>query len=262
MPALRPAIIIGRATLNRVQGRLATGLAGAPGGVAVMAVPLFLRGAVMAAPLFLPSTVMAAPLSGHIELRSAGETLRSDEVRHAIVYFKPATAAVVRPASQPASIVMRKKEFVPRVLAVTVGSTVRFPNSDPILHNVFSVSGDNAFDLGLYPEGPGKAAIFKSPGLVRVFCNVHHDMVAYVLVLDTPYFASPLPDGNFQLANLPEGDGLLVAWHERTEPWSTQVHLPAEAPITVQLEISKPLVPQHADKTGKPYGVPPEKSYR
>ena len=148
---------------------------------------------------------------------------------------------------------MSKKAFVPHVVAVTVGTSVRFPNSDPILHNVFSVSGDNAFDLGLYPEGPGKAATFHSAGLVRVFCNVHQTMVAYVLVLDTPYFVAPAADGSFALEGVPETDGLLVVWHARAEPWSLELHPGATEPLVIHLALTKPLVPAHNDKHGKPY---------
>ncbi|HZM16514.1 MAG TPA: hypothetical protein VFE28_10965 [Candidatus Krumholzibacteria bacterium] len=200
-----------------------------------------------------PAVARAAQLVGHIELAAQGEALRSDEVRHAVVYFKPSTPVEVQPLPRPSEISMRRKEFVPRVAAVTVGSTVRFPNFDPILHNVFSVSGANAFDLGLYPEGEGKAATFRSPGLVRVFCNVHHDMVAYILVLDTPYFASPAADGTFILADLPEKDGLFVVWHERAAPWSRELRPSASDTLDVRLEVSKPLVPLHPDKNGKPY---------
>lgn len=210
-----------------------------------------------------PVRAAAGPLVGRIELVAQGEVLRSDEARHAVVYFKPHKPVDARPLARAPEIFMRRKEFVPRVVAVTVGSTVRFPNSDPILHNVFSVSGANAFDLGLYPEGPGKAASFRNPGLVRVFCNVHHDMVAYVLVLDTPYFVAPDADGVFVLADLPETPGLLVVWHERAAPWSKELQPSASDTLVVQLQVSKPLVPTHPDKNGKPYAnATADKSYR
>lgn len=216
-----------------------------PSGIKALATALCLAAA--------PGLVAAGTVVGRIALAAQGETLRSDEVRHAVVYFKPRTPVDVRPLAPVPEIDMRRKEFVPRVVAVTVGTTVRFPNSDPILHNVFSVSGENAFDLGLYPEGAGKTATFRSPGLVRVFCNVHHDMVAYVLVLDTPYFASPAADGSFVLAGLPETAGQLVVWHERTVPWSRELRPSAADTLAVELEVSKPLVPVHPDKNGKPY---------
>jgi plastocyanin len=208
--------------------------------------------------------VQAAQIAGRVELQVDGTAVRTEELRRAVVYFKPKAAVSVRPGAKPIDIVMRRKEFVPRVVAVTAGSTVRFPNSDPILHNVFSVSGENAFDLGLYPEGPGKTVTFAHPGLVRVFCNVHHDMVAWVLVLDTPYFTTVGADGAFLLEGLPESEGLLVVWHERSEAWSRELRLPADEPVVVSLTVSKPAVPAHADKNGKPYATADgdAKSYR
>ncbi|HSG41124.1 MAG TPA: hypothetical protein VLE27_15910, partial [Thermoanaerobaculia bacterium] len=135
------------------------------------------------------------------------------------------------------------------------GSRVRFPNQDPILHNVFSVSAPNQFDLGLYRQGPGKEKRFESPGLVRVFCNIHHDMVAYVLVLDTPYHVAPDAKGEFVLSGLPRGKGKLTVWHEQAEPWSVDVELPRKTPgpVLAGIEIVRPLIPAHLNKTGQSY---------
>jgi plastocyanin len=217
----------------------------------------------IASTLLVGAAARAAQLSGRIELTEGGRAVRSEEVRDAVVYFKPRQAAAERPDPRVHDIVMRRKEFVPHVVALTVGSSVRFPNSDPILHNVFSVSGGNAFDLGLYPQGPGKTATFSQAGLVRVFCNVHHDMVAYVVVLDTPWYAAPGPDGAFTLDGLPESDGLLVVWHERAEAWKRELRVPTEAPLAVQVELTKPRAQPHPDKTGKPYGATSrERDYR
>ena len=195
----------------------------------------------------------AAELAGRVQLLADGKPVASAEVREAVVSFEPRTPVPVPPAPQPPEIVMREKEFVPHILAVTRGSTVRFPNADPILHNVFSVSPENPFDLGLYGNGPGKTCTFGTAGLVRVYCNVHHSMVAYVLVLDTPFFVSPAPDGAFRLTGLPEGEGTLRVWHERCDPWSVEVRIPAAAPIDVRIEITHRRLPPHLDKFGKPY---------
>jgi hypothetical protein len=94
---------------------------------------------------------------------------------------------------------------------------------------------------------------FDAAGLVRVFCNVHHAMAAYVLVLDTPYFAAPGPSGEFSLDGLPEGAGTLHVWHARSEPWSANLTLPATGPVTVPLAITRRRVPPHFDKSGRPY---------
>jgi len=149
----------------------------------------------------------------------------------------------------------REKQFVPRVLTVPKGSRVRFPNEDVILHNVFSVSGENSFDLGLYRKGPGKEQKFDETGLVRVFCNVHHSMVGYVLVLDSPYVATPGVDGHFVLTGLPRGPGRLTVWHEQGEPTTMEVQVPRAEPLTARLEIVRPRIPPHLNKAGKTYST-------
>jgi hypothetical protein len=201
----------------------------------------------------LGSVARAAEVTGTVELVADGKPLHSSEVHDAVVWFKPKSAVSVRPSPGPLEMTMRKKEFAPRVLAIPQGSSVRFPNADPILHNVFSVSAENPFDLGLYAQGPGKTWKFSGAGVVRVYCNVHHSMAAYIVVLETPFFASPDADGGFKLPGVPEGDGTLVVWHERAEPWSLEIHVPLASQVAARLDITKPQVPEHLNKFGKPY---------
>ena len=125
-----------------------------------------------------------AELQGTLQLVQDGKPVR-EGVDQAVVYFTPAEpgkADKVTPLALPLEMATYKKEFKPRALVLPLGSMVRFPNQDPIPHNAFSVSGGNAFDVGLYGKGAGKTVTFKEPGLVRVFCNVHQQMAAYVLV--------------------------------------------------------------------------------
>jgi len=203
--------------------------------------------------LLLPVALSAATIEGRIALTAEGKPLRSDEAQDAIIYFRPKTPAAKPPAPTKTEMRTVRKQFVPRVLAVTVGSTVRFPNADPILHNAFSTSKDNAFDVGLYGEGEGQTVTFSHAGYVRVYCNVHHSMIGHILVLDTPYFTHPDASGNFRLTNLPKGEGDLVVWHERANPWHAVVE--AGAPLSdVGLELTQRKIPQHTNKFGKPYG--------
>jgi len=206
------------------------------------------------------ATLLALPargedLHGRIQLLAKGRKGpdKGSDVRQAVVWFEPAGPHPVRPAGEPFEMVTRRKELVPRVLVIPRGSRVRFPNQDPILHNVFSVSSPNQFDLGLYREGPGKEKRFEEPGLVRVYCNVHHDMVAYVLVLDTPHWVSPSAAGDFVLTGLPKGAGKLTVWHEQGDPWTGTVELPQKTPVQVGLEIVRPLIPAHLNKQGQSY---------
>jgi plastocyanin len=213
---------------------------------------LFVLAAVM--PSHFGATMAGATtgeLRGTVELVQDGRKLLQG-VQEAVVFFTPAAGARVQPGT-PAEIVTFRKEFRPRVLVVPAGTRVRFPNQDPILHNVFSVSGGNAFDLGLYGKGAGKEVSFAEPGLVRVFCNVHQAMTAHVLVLGTSWSVSPDASGAFHLRDLPPGRGTLSLWHERGELVSQQVTVPTNAPVRLQLPVSRPRVPRHLNKFGKPY---------
>jgi len=218
----------------------------------------------------LALALVALPLAaeevhGRVELLAKGGKgpAKGSDVRQTVVYFEPASAPVRHPPETPFQMVTRQKEIVPRVLAIPRGSRVRFPNDDPILHNVFSVSAGNAFDLGLYKNGPGKEKTFTTPGVVRVYCNVHPSMVAYILVLDTPHFTSPSADGGFVLSGLPRGPGKLTVWSEQADPWTVTLDVPAgPAPITARIEVTRPQVPPHLDKDGKSYFTTGRDGYR
>lgn len=211
------------------------------------------RALLLAAALALAPAAVAvgAELAGRIEL--SGRGARGAEPSAAVVWFEPAGGAT-GPKPGTFEIETRDKSFSPRVLAVPRGSTVRFPNRDPILHNVFSVSRGNAFDLGLAGQGPGAETTLEQPGLVRVFCNVHHGMVAYIVVLDTPHYTAPGGDGRFHLAGLPNGAGRLRVWHEQADEVTRELTLPLASPLELALEVSRPRVPRHLNKLGKSYG--------
>ena len=120
-------------------------------------------------------------------------------------------------SSPPRHLTIRQTNevFVPRVAAVTVGSTVDFPNDDAIFHNVFSLSRGATFDLGRYPRGESKRRRFDRPGVVKVFCHLHSHMTALVRVFDHPYFARLDARGRFTMPGVPPGRHRVVAWHER-----------------------------------------------
>ncbi len=194
----------------------------------------------------------AAELRGTVELvDKKGREERG--VNTTIIYYVPESTAESAPPEEFEMVTVRK-DFLPHVLAVPQGSTIRFPNEDPILHNVFSVSGENRFDLGLYRKGDeGKEHTFEEPGVVQIFCNVHHDMAAYVMVLDTPYFTSPNRDGTFSLEGLPAGSGTLHVWHERAESYTLDLELPVTDPLEIKMVLTRVRIPKHRNKFGKPY---------
>jgi plastocyanin len=201
-----------------------------------------------------PGLGVAAGLEGHVGLVVDGKPLRAEEAAEVVVYFRPASPGPVQPLAAPYTMSTQRKQFAPRILPVVVGSQVRFPNQDPILHNAFSTSKDNAFDVGLYGSGEEQTVTFSHAGYVRVYCNVHHSMVGHILVLDTPHFTRPGADGNFRLDDLPKGKGDLVIWHDRATPWHEQVVPGEAAPFDVTLDLNLRRIPQHTNKFGKPYG--------
>ncbi len=217
------------------------------------------------AALVLAGTAAAEELRGTVELLArGGGPARGSDVRQAVVYFEPAEkGARPRPREAPYVMTTRDKEFRPRVLAIPAGGRVQFANEDPILHNVFSVSAGQPFDLGFLRKGPGRVRQLDTPGLVRVYCNVHQSMVGYVLVLDTPYFTQPAADGSFVLASLPKGPGKLTVWHEQTDPWTAAATPSAAAPpIAARIEVTHPQVPAHLDKNGRSYFASGRDQYR
>lgn len=214
--------------------------------------------AAMAALAALASAAPAAELGGRLELRVRGRMLRADELREAVVYFRPdrrGAGDIAAPPGGAYEMQTRGKQFEPGTLVVPVGATVRFPNTDPILHNVFSTSGTNRFDLGLYGRNAGRSHTFGHAGLVRVYCNVHHQMVGHILVLDTPHVTRPDADGRYRLA-LPDGArGELFVWHPRAPLWRQRVQGAGKATLDARIEVNRPLVPPHANKFGKPYEI-------
>ncbi len=226
--------------------------------------PLTLPGEMRRFPFLLPPLVLllallSAPTAAHAEgvslvgmLTLVEKGAPVSDAADAVVWFVPVDGAV-RLAPVRAEVQMRDRRFSPRVTVVPAGSEVWFPNSDPILHNVFSVSPGNRFDLGLYRQGSGKAARIEKPGLVRVYCNVHHAMSAYVLALDTPFVVRPGADGRFSLEGLPLGAGTLHVWHERASLMSRTITLPLQESLALTLELRAAGPVEHLDKQGKPY---------
>lgn len=161
----------------------------------------------------------------------------------------------VRPGR--ASVVMKGKEFRPHLVAVGVGSTVEFPNEDPIFHNAFSVSGENRFDLDLYKRPRAGAWTFQHPGIVRVYCNIHPQMSAVVVVRDSPYFARAAADGGFTIDGVPAGRHVLKAWHERGGETAAEVTVPAEGSVRSELTLDSSRFKRmpHKNKFGKDYSA-------
>ncbi|TAM84412.1 MAG: hypothetical protein EPN47_01705 [Acidobacteria bacterium] len=157
-------------------------------------------------------------------------------------------------------LVQKNKQFVPHVIAVEAGSVVDFPNHDPFFHNVFSLFNGKRFDLGLYEAGSTRSVHFDRAGICYIFCNIHPQMSAVVVVVDTPYFAVSNRQGDVVIPGVPPGQYRLQLWEEHSSPEnlkaaSREVTIGADASSlgTIRLEQSRELVMIHANKYGKQY---------
>ena len=122
----------------------------------------------------------------------------------------------------------RNETFLPHVLAVDAGAVVDFPNNDATYHNVFSLSKINKFDLGRYARGKSKSVRFDRPGVVRIFCDIHSHMSAFVLVFSHPYYSTAQADGRYRIDNIPAGTYTVSAWHEGDVRDTRTVTIPAQ----------------------------------
>lgn len=157
-------------------------------------------------------------------------------------------------------LVQRNKEFVPHVVAVEVGSIVDFPNHDPFFHNVFSMFNGKRFDLGLYEAGSTRSVHFDRTGICYIFCNIHPQMSAVVVVVDTPYFAVSNKQGDVLIPDVPTGQYKLELWEEHCSPEnlkgaSREVTVGADAASLgkIRLERSRELIVIHTNKYGRKY---------
>jgi plastocyanin len=170
------------------------------------------------------------------------------ELHNVVIYLEGDSAQLNPPPARlesrrHGSMAQHDEHFVPHVLPVVQGATVDFPNQDDVYHNVFSLSaaaGPKGFDLGRYPKGTSRAFTFSRPGTVQVFCHIHSDMSATILVLANPYFASPEDDHHFVIDDVPEGDYTIVGWHERVKPITQRIHVAAGQTTVVPFNIPVP----------------------
>jgi plastocyanin len=161
------------------------------------------------------------------------------DLLRSIVYLESAPRGAFETSDGGHAVMdQRNESFVPHVLAITTGTTVDFPNSDRFYHNVFSLSKTKTFDLGRYAAGHSKSIRFDRPGIVRVFCDIHSHMNAYILVFSHPFFALTDGDGRYRIDNVPSGTYGIVAWNEGTPSDTRSVTVPdggtAEIDFTIR----------------------------
>lgn len=198
--------------------------------------------------LLAGAMAQAAELTGEVKV-----TGRKDSVP-TYVYAEPAAGkAAVKPGHF--TMKQRNKEFTPHVLVVPVGSTVDFSNEDPVLHNIFSMTKPGEFDLGLYKTS--KPVVFKNANLYRVFCNIHPEMTAVILVVPTSHIVEVDANGHYRL-EVPAGKYKVTAWSERAEaPVTVEAAAGGSAP-TLTLDESKYVELPHKNKFGRDYNYKPK----
>jgi plastocyanin len=217
--------------------------------------------------LILTQPALAAQISGRVILsdsRDPGVRNRRD-YSGVVISLKPLAGAPTAPLDIKKEVILQKnKMFSPHVLAIPVGSTVDFPNADPIFHNAFSSYNGQIFDVGLYPPGTTRSVRFAREGVVRVFCNIHSSMSAMIVVLGTPYYATTRKDGSFSIADVPSGDYAMTLVHERaTEATlaavARRVSVGVENMTLAEIVISEAgfLSIPHKNKYGKDYAPEP-----
>jgi plastocyanin len=205
----------------------------------------------------------SATVSGKVELAfSQNPNVRKHlDYSGVVVWLEPVSGAAVLPAaSRHAEMLQKNKTFTPHVLAITVGTTVDFPNRDFIFHNAFSNYNGETFDIGLYPPRTTKSTVFSRAGVVRVFCNIHPTMSAVIVVLKSPYFGVSDHSGAFQIPNVPPGSYRQHVFHERAteqtlEALSRVVEIPSDGLQLPAISVSESgyLQLPHKNKFGKDY---------
>jgi len=197
-------------------------------------------------------------VSGQVTLQDLDGAPRAD--RSSVLLFLERTSEVPHAHLRKNPVIdQRDRAFHPEILPVVCGTTVEFPNGDTIFHNIFSLSRVKPFDLGVYEPGDSRHVTMDQPGLVKIYCNIHPEMKASVVVLANPYFVLADADGRFVLAGVPDGEWTLRAWNEL----GADLRLPVELAdgdwqrFELDLRETKRLLP-HKNKFGKDY----DKRYR
>jgi hemoglobin len=174
----------------------------------------------------------------------------------AVVMLEPASGKWKKRTARPHVLEQRGRQFAPHVMAVPLGSTVTFPNYDPIFHNVFSISKVKPFDLGIYKTGEAREVTFDQEGIVQIGCNLHANMQAHLIVVAAPHYAVVHDDGKFWFRSVAPGKYWLKAWSERSaEPVKTKIEIKSgENHSSVELKNDAPVV--NNDKFGVSRLVP------
>jgi plastocyanin len=196
--------------------------------------------------MILALRLSAGTVSGEVRLMSDSKAHGQKDFSGVAVWLSVPGKAGSGPAKRHALMEQKDKKFIPHVLVIETGTTVDFPNLDPIFHNAFSNFSGQIFDLVLYPPGSSQSVRFRRPGIVRVFCNIHPSMSAIIVVVDSSYFVTTEEDGSFSIPDVPAGPYQVHFFHERATPENLER---LTTPVSVTAGMSK-LQPVSISETG------------
>ncbi|CAN5118304.1 hypothetical protein BH11MYX1_BH11MYX1_06150 [soil metagenome] len=211
--------------------------------------------------LLAPTGVAAAGGTGRVvgtvKITDAdGKPSNADAIIY-VVGFKEA------PGTEITQVAQKDKKFVPDLVAITVGEHVKFPNGDAFLHNVFSQSTARKFDLGSFKRGDAKDKDFLDPGVVDVYCNIHPEMAATILVLPNRRHTKRNADGSYAIEGVPPGSWTVFAYTRRAaKPVSAPVTVSAGQDVVVNLALTRGAEPDHLNKYGEKYHDNATTTYR
>jgi plastocyanin len=178
-------------------------------------------------------------LRGTAPPSAPAETERLSEFDQMVILLEGESVTPQTPVT--VSMDQHNMRFEPDLVVIPIGSTVQFPNSDPIFHSVFSLSRAQPFDLGFYPRGQSRTVKFNRSGIVQVYCHIHANMYAAIVVTSSPWYGKPSEDGGFAFTNVPAGHYRVVAWHKIAGVYHAETDIPergkAEVTIHVPLDV-------------------------
>lgn len=188
----------------------------------------------LAGVLGVANLALAGDIQGKITARGARDA------GNTVVYIAKIEGKTFEAPKDPVLMDQKNMIFLPHVLPVLVGTTVEFQNSDDVLHNVFSPDKcANKFNLGSWAKGGKKAYTFDKPCIAAILCNVHPEMSAYVVAVETPYFSVSAKDGSYTIKNVPAGKYTLSIWHEKLKGDAVEVTVPASGAVTQDFTIHR-----------------------
>jgi plastocyanin len=181
----------------------------------------------------------------------------TEDLGNTVIYLELPAGQRVKLSPTHEQMALQSRQFAPHVRVVAQGSKIEFANQDPFSHNVFSKATQGPFDTDVFGRGKKKSTVVKETGIYPLYCNVHPRMTAFVIAVNSPYFAQAGGDGRFTIGNVPPGTYKLHVWHERAAEQTTMLTVPASGVggLKYQLDARNYKYVQHKNKNGKDYAA-------